>query len=100
MPQATCPYFMWDYDLSDEDLHQILRGEDEQAKIWDMTRLLESARYEGVWNFISLEELLVIFPMLQRKPQVRAAWEYALSVWGQATDYDPNFALQDRFVPH
>ena len=86
MSSATRPYFIWDYDLTEADLHQILRGEDEQAKIWVVTRLLESARYEDIWKYISLEELWAIFPKLQLKPQVRAVWEFALSIWGQESN--------------
>ena len=86
MSSATRPYFIWDYDLTEADLHQILRGEDEQAKIWVVTRLLESARYEDIWKYISLAELLAIFPKLQLKPQVRAVWEFALNAWGLETN--------------
>jgi hypothetical protein len=43
--------------------------------------MLESARYEDVWQYISLAELRTIFPILHLKPQVRAAWGFALSVW-------------------
>jgi len=85
MSQTARPYFIWDYDLSEADLHQILRGEDEQTKIWVVSRLLESARYEDIWNYISLSELQAIFPKLQLKPQVRAVWEYAMKVWGKET---------------
>jgi hypothetical protein len=48
-----------------------------------VARLLESARYEDIWQYISLAELRSIFPKLQLKPQVRAAWE---------------LVLQDRFL--
>jgi hypothetical protein len=49
-----------------------------------VARLLESVRYEDIWQYISLAELRAIFPKLQLKPQVRVAWEFALFVW--ATD--------------
>jgi uncharacterized protein (DUF433 family) len=75
------PYFIWDYDLSEADIRAILRGEDEVQKAWLTARLLESARFEDVWQYISLAELRAIFPKLQLKPQVRAAWEFALHVW-------------------
>lgn len=89
MSQTTRPYFIWDYDLPEADLHQILRGEAEQAKIWVVIRLLESARYEDIWKYITLAELLAIFPRLQLKPLVRAVWEYALNVWGKQTNENP-----------
>ena len=81
------PYFIWDYDLTDADIREILRGDDEEQKAWLVARLLESARYEDIWQYISLSQLRVIFPKLQLKPQVRAAWVFALRVW--ATDANP-----------
>jgi len=75
------PYFIWDYDLTDSDLRAILRGNDKDQKAWLVTRLLESARFEDIWQYISLTELRAIFPELHLKPQVRAAWEFALLVW-------------------
>jgi hypothetical protein len=81
MSTLQTPYFLWDYNLSDADVRVILRGDDEEQKSWLVARLLESARYEDVWQYITLAELRAIFPKLQLKPQVRAAWEFALSVW-------------------
>ena len=81
MSALQTPYFIWDYDLTEADVRAILRGDDEGQKAWLVARLLESARYEDIWQYISLAELRTIFPKLQLKPQVRAAWEFALSVW-------------------
>ena len=81
MSAPNRPYFLWDYDLTETQVRAILRGEDEQQKAWLVARLLESAKYADVWQYISLAELREIFPKLQLKPQVRAAWEYALHVW-------------------
>jgi hypothetical protein len=85
MSTSQRPYFLWDYDLSEADVQSILRGNDEQQKAWLVARLLESARYEDIWHYISLAELRAIFPNLQLKPQVRAVWEFALLVWGTET---------------
>ncbi len=81
MSELNTPYFIWDYNLTETDIQAILRGDDEGQKAWLVGRLLESARYEDIWGYISLAELRAIFPKLQLKPQVRAAWEFALSVW-------------------
>ena len=81
MSALQTPYFIWDYDLTDADVRAILRGDDEEQKAWLVARLLESARFEDIWQYISLAELRTIFPKLQLKPQVRAAWEFALRVW-------------------
>lgn len=82
------PYFIWDYDLTEADLRAILQGDDEQQKAWLVARLLESARYEDVWQYISLAELRAIFPKLQLKSQVRAAWEFALLVWAAEPSHE------------
>ena len=78
---AQRPYFLWDYDLSEADIRSILRGGESQEKSWLVARILESAAYEDVWKFLTLAELQAVFPSLQLKPQVRAAWEFALQVW-------------------
>lgn len=81
MSVLQTPYFVWDFDLTDADVRAILRGNDDDQKAWLVARLLESARFEDIWGYISLAELRTIFPRLQLKPRVRAAWEFALSVW-------------------
>jgi len=73
MSDVQRPYFIWDYDLTEADVRAILAGDDELQKAWMTARLLESARYEDIWKYISLEELRAIFPKLQLKSQVRAA---------------------------
>lgn len=88
MSTLQTPYFIWDYDLTDADVRAILSGDDEEQKAWLVARLLESARYEEVWQYISLSELRAIFPQLQLKPQVRAVWEFALSVWATETAHE------------
>lgn len=89
MSTSNAPYFIWDYDLTDTDVRAILRGDDEAQKTWLVARLLEAARYEDIWEYISLEELRAIFPILKLKPQVRAAWEFALLVWDSKPDHEP-----------
>ena len=81
------PYFLWDYDLSEADVQHILQGENETEKVWLMSRILESARYEDVWKYMTLAQLRRTFPKLQLKPQVREVWAFALQVWA-ADDLD------------
>lgn len=79
------PYFLWDYDLSEADVCAILRSGESQEKAWLVSRILESAAYEDIWKYLTLAELRTVFPSLQLKPQVRAAWEFALHVWDTET---------------
>jgi hypothetical protein len=56
MTTSHRPYFIWDYNLSENEIRAILRGDDEQEKAWLVARLLESTRYEDIWQYISLAE--------------------------------------------
>jgi hypothetical protein len=85
MSTPSTPYFLWDYALTEADVRAILRGDDEQRKAWLVARLLEAARFQDIWQYISLSELRAIFQKLQLRPQVRAVWEFALSVWATET---------------
>ena len=77
----TIPYFLWDYHLTQEQVKSILAGDNATDKSWLVSRILESARFEDVWKYISLDELKSIFPSLKIKPPIREAWTRALSVW-------------------
>jgi hypothetical protein len=75
------PYFLWDYDLSDDDVQRILRTGSSGDKVWLLSRILESAKYEDVWKYTTLSEIRQMIPILKIKKPVRRAWEHALSVW-------------------
>ena len=74
-------YFFWDYDITEEDLRAILRGDNEYEKAWAITRLLEAARWEDIWRYIGLNDLREWFPKLQLRPAIREVWSHALDVW-------------------
>ena len=77
-------YFFWDYDITEEDLRAILRGDNEYEKAWAMTRLLEAARCEDIWRFISIDDLRANFDRLRfRFAGDREMWAYALKRWTQ-----------------
>ena len=74
------PYFLWDYDLTEKDVTRILRSNNEKAKSWITTRILESAKYEDIWRFLSLDEVKK-YPSLKLKKPIKDAWDYAFSIW-------------------
>jgi len=76
------PYF-WDYKLTAKNLKEILASGDEIKKRWAMARLVESAPFEEIWDYISLKELQKDFPYLKLKKPIRAVWQKALKVWSQ-----------------
>ncbi len=75
-------YFFWDYDLTEEDVREILRGENETEKIWVMSRILQSARWSDIWKFLTLKDVRENFSKIQwRTPYLRELWAHALEVW-------------------
>lgn len=84
MSNTTRPYFLWDYDLTEEEVQSLLRTGDETTRIWLASRILESARFADVWRYLTLTEVRALFPHLKLKPVVREAWAYALQVWEMA----------------
>ncbi len=75
-------YFFWDYDLTEEDVRAILRGENETEKIWVMTRILEAAHWNDIWQFLTLKDIRSNFARIQwRTPYLKDLWAHALEVW-------------------
>lgn len=96
--KTTRPYFLWDYALTEKEVRDILQGENETEKIWLISRILESARYEDVWQYLTLQEIQGIFSKLKLKPPVRRVWAYALDVWNTPETDDQSFTLPKTAV--
>lgn len=77
------PYFLWDYDLSEDDARRILTGPDYSTKLWLTARILEAARFEDVWKYLKLKDIVAVFPELKLRAPIRQAWRRALLVWNK-----------------
>ena len=76
------PDFFWDYDLSEEDVRAILAGDDEHRKAWVISCILNAARWEDIWKYVTLEDIRTHFDQLRfRTPYLRELWAHALEVW-------------------
>lgn len=83
MDREKRPYFFWDYDLSEEEIHRILHGDNEVEKVWVITRILECARWEDIWRYLTPADIRTYLERLHfRRPQDRELWAYALKRWG------------------
>lgn len=76
------PYFLWDYNLTEENVRRILHGDNETEKIWMMGRILTSAHFNDVWRFLSIKDVVENFSKLRMRPQIKQTWARALKVWG------------------
>lgn len=81
---STRPYFFWDYDLTEDEIRQILRGDNEVEKAWVITRILEYARWDDIWRYLTVDDVRENWPNLRfRWPRDRELWAYALDRWAR-----------------
>ncbi|MCX8008530.1 MAG: hypothetical protein N3A54_02380 [Patescibacteria group bacterium] len=80
------PYFIWDYDISEEELRQYIAGDDKEKRRWAISRILSHAKYEDVWNYLTIDDIVREFSYLRLQPFITNSWKYALSVWGYHVD--------------
>ncbi|MDZ7586921.1 MAG: hypothetical protein U0946_04145 [Patescibacteria group bacterium] len=75
------PYWLWDYDLTEKDVRRILNGKNEIERRWLIGRILESAKYDDVWKYLTLKQVRENFPALKLKPPIKRVWQMALNSW-------------------
>ncbi len=76
------PYFIWDYDLSEETLRSYLTGSDFFLKRWAQARILSHANIVDVWSYLTIDEIANSLPQLRLRPQIHTMWQRALAAWG------------------
>lgn len=76
------PYFLWDYDWSEKKVRRILKEGDEYQKRWLIARIVSSASFKDVFDYLTLREILEIWPKLKMRSQIKEAWEKAFRAWG------------------
>lgn len=76
------PYFLWDYNFSDLEVKKIIKRGDKFTRNFLVSRILESAKFEDVWKYITLENLVIIFPELKLKKEIKQIWKKAFQAWG------------------
>lgn len=81
-PQASRPPFLWDYDLSEHEVRELLSltGLSDKKK-WLIERILSGARFEDVLSYVDVETIRIALPQLRLDPKTRRNWEYALERW-------------------
>lgn len=76
------PYFIWDYNLNDKKIKKILQSGNNVEKQWLIARILSHAKYEDVWKYLTVDDIIAYFPKLKLNTLIKNAWKKALTVWG------------------
>jgi len=83
MKEEHCrPYFLWDEPLTIAQLREILRTGDERERLTYMAKILREARYEDVWEFLTVDDIVRNWEHLApRLGKRRPFWEFLLRKW-------------------
>lgn len=76
------PYFLWDEDVSIEELRAVLRGPDGPERTRLLGKMLREARDIDVWHFVRPAEVARALPVLGRRlGRRRPFWEFLIRGW-------------------
>jgi hypothetical protein len=76
------PYFLWDVDVSDAELRERLRTPDPDARAQWQACVLREARFDDVWAYLSLDDILQNWEHIRRHlGRQRGFWEFLLNGW-------------------
>ena len=75
------PWFLWDYDLTEAQVQELLTHAPFAQRKWLLARMLERLGPEEIVRYVSLEALQEALPHLRLKEQVKRHWEEAITLW-------------------
>jgi hypothetical protein len=76
------PYFLWDEDLSIDELRALLQDPGNPRRLRLMGKLLREARDIDVWFFVTPEDVARELPELGRRlGRRRRFWEFLIRGW-------------------
>ncbi|MBI1909239.1 MAG: hypothetical protein HYS22_03635 [Deltaproteobacteria bacterium] len=78
------PSFLWDYDLGETEVRELLGQPGlSDKKRWLVERILTQARFDEVFDYLTLDQINRALPSLRLPSKIRERWDYALKRWGR-----------------
>jgi hypothetical protein len=79
---AKRPYFLWDEDVSIEELRAAIRGNNDYERLRLLGKMLREARDVDVWHFVTPGEVAANLDRLARRlGRRRAFWQFLIEGW-------------------
>ncbi|HOK41548.1 MAG TPA: hypothetical protein PLD27_10975 [bacterium] len=76
------PYFMWDYFLTNREIKEILKSDDENKKIWLIAKILRDAKFTDIWKLVDKKVLLKYWDKIYlRLGQQKQLWKFVIDKW-------------------
>ena len=81
------PYFLWNADLAEDDVRQILSSGSNYSRVQMMSTILHYARFQDIWAYLSVRDVQKWFWQIPwRNAELRDYWRWALTLWGYPPD--------------
>ena len=77
------PWFLWDYDLTEAQVHELLTHAPFDQRRWLLARMLERLKPDEIVRYVPLEAIQHALPHLRLDEKVKRHWEEAIAVWTQ-----------------
>jgi hypothetical protein len=77
------PWFLWDYDLTEAQVQEMLAHAPFEQRKWLLGRMLERLGPSEIVQYVSLDTLRRALPHLRLEERVKRHWEEAIAVWTQ-----------------
>lgn len=74
------PSFLWEYSLSPGEIQEILSGP-QKKRLWLVAKILEHARWDEIWNYLTVDQIARDLPYLRLPQKTKAHWQYTLNRW-------------------
>lgn len=75
------PSFLWDYDLTEAQVREILHHGPISRRKWLIARILDRASFGEVSRYLTIEEVRQALPHLRMNPKVKRHWQEAVELW-------------------
>jgi len=76
------PYFLWDEDMSIDELRQLLNGPPSDTRDRALGKMLREARDTDVWQFVAPADVAEALPRIERRLGRRSAfWHFLINGW-------------------
>ncbi len=84
------PSFLWEYQLHEEDIFDILGGP-QKNRLWLEAKILEHGKWEEVWHYLTRKQIEEDLPFLRLPKKTKSHWQYAINRWRQTDEnFDPS----------
>lgn len=79
------PSFLWDYDLTEDQVRELLWHAPMDQKKWLIARILERSPLQEVLRYLTVEQIRQALPRVRIDPKGKRHWQEAVELWTHPT---------------